>query len=296
MPDVIGPVVGGFAIVQEAPPAIAIEPAGGAAWATGPTLGEIRVVHRIGPVDREPGRLLVDAPPPMGRCWVDAAGNLALSNDAPDGSGEQLLRTEVDGSRYVLTHEAASAARYFQWLWQRTIFGYAVASRGAGLLAHATGLRLRDGRTVLCPGISGTGKSTIARLMLEHAHGEVDVLSDDRTFVRRDGEGASLWGTPWHSSASALSPAGGPLAAIVLLHHGTGASLRALGASEATRLLLRTVALPFWSEGHLAGALGFLGDILRSTPVYELSYTPGPAAVGLLLDTFAAGSGVQGAA
>lgn len=286
MPDVIGPVVGGIALVQSAPDAIEVTPAGGSAFAAvphGATHGEIRLEHRVGSVEREPGRLLVSAPPPMGRCWVDAAGNLALGNTVPEGTGEQQLRTEVDGYRYTLTHESASAAAYFQWLWQRTVFSYAVASRGAGLVAHATALRLADGRTLLCPGISGTGKSTIARLVATHAPGQVTVLSDDRVFVRRDACGASAWGTPWHSAAGTLDPSGGSLAAIVLLARGPGASLRRLGAAEATPLLLRTLALPFWSDTHMTAALAFLAELLDRTPVHELRYTPGPEAVTLLM-------------
>ena len=286
MPDVIGPIVGGIAMVQEVPEALTIDTAGGAAWARGATHREIRIVHRVGAVDRQPGRLLVSAPPPLGRCWVDDAGNLALSNDAPDGSGEQVLRTLEDGRRYELAHESAGAARYYQWLWQRAVFSYAVASSGAGLIAHATAIRLGDGRTILCPGISGTGKSTIARLVAEHAAGEATVLSDDRTFLRRDEDGTSAWGTPWHSSANALDPDGGPLAAVVLLRHGTGATLRPLAAGEATRLLLRTIALPFWNEAHMATALTFIARMLRGAPVHELAYAPGPDAVRLLLDTF----------
>lgn len=289
MPDLIGPVVGGFAVVQSVPREIEVTPAGGRAFAGTATHGEIRLEHRIGPVDPRPGRLLVSAPPPMGRCWVDPAGNLALSNTAPDGGGEQLLRTEVDGRWYTLTHEAASTAAYYQWLWQRTVFSYAVASRGAGLVAHATALRFADGRALLCPGISGTGKSTLARLVAEHAPGQAAVLCDDRVFVRRDARGASVWGTPWHSAAGTMDASGGSLASIVLLARGPGATLRRLEAAEATRLLLRTLALPFWSDTHMTAALAFLSDLLDHTPVHELRYTPGREAVALLVGELGGG-------
>ena len=296
MRDVTGPVVGGIALVQSVPDTIEVTPAGGGAFAGEATHGTIRLQHRIGRVDREPGRLLVSAPPPMGRCWVDAAGNLALTNVAPDGSGEQLLHTEEDGHRYTLTHEAASAATYYQWLWQRTVFSYAVASRGAGLVAHATALRVADGRTLLCPGISGTGKSTIAQLVAANAAGQASVLSDDRVFVRREGRGASTWGTPWHSAAGTMDASGGSLAAIVLLARGPGATLRRLGAAEATPLLLRTLALPFWSDTHMTAALAFLADVLERTPVHELRYTPGPEAVELLLRELGAAGRITAAA
>jgi len=291
MRDVTGPVVGGIALVQSVPDGLDVTPAGGADFQGPATHGEIRLEHGIGPVERTPGRLLVSAPPPMGRCWVDHAGNLALSNTAPDGTGEQLLRTVADGHRYTITHEAERVAGYNQWLWQRTVFSYAVASRGAGLVAHATALRLADGRTLLCPGISGTGKSTIARLVAEHAPGRATVLSDDRVFVRREARGASAWGTPWHSSAETQDPSGGSLAAIILLARGPGATLRRLGAAEATPLLLRTLALPFWSDTHMSAALAFLADVLDHTPVHELRYAPGPEAVTLLLRELGGGRG-----
>lgn len=288
MPRLTHPVIGGFALVQEVPAALDISPAGGDLFTGEASHGEITIVHRVGPVNRAPGRLLVSAPPPMGRCWVDPSGNLALSNDAPSGRGEQVMLTDVDGHRYTLTHETAPAADYYQWLWQRAVFSYAVASRGAGVVAHATGLRLADGRTVLCPGISGTGKSTIARLLSEHGAERVTVLCDDRVFVRREAQGASAWGTPWHSEAGTMDPAGGPLSAILLLARGPGAEVRPLGPAEATPLLLRTLALPFWSDAHMAAVLAFLDDVLARTPVFELRYAPSPEAARVVLDELSA--------
>ena len=92
------------------------------------------------------------------------------------------------------------------------------------------------------------------------------------------------WGTPWHSSAGLATPASGRVRAIVFVRHGSGAAVRPLAFREVMSRLLRTMALPFWSEPLLATALAFLDRLVASAPTHEFSYSPAhPAAAATLL-------------
>ena len=293
MPGLTGPVVAGIPLVQEVLEGVPFTTAGGEAWSDpaliDPAARPIQVRHRVGSVPAVPGTLLVDAPPPMGRCYVDAAGHLAVANEPIfEPRGAQLLTTVDDGEAYELTHSLAAVAAYYQWLWQRTIVTYALASRGRGLMAHACGVRLPDGGVILCPGASGTGKSTIATLLAEEmarrGHG-ASVLSDDRVAITADGAGVRAWGTPWHSSAGHATPGGGPLRALVFVRHGSGAEVRRAAPPSVMPRVLPAVALPFWSGALLATALAFLERVVAGTPAVEFTYAPAhPGAAGALLD------------
>jgi hypothetical protein len=176
--------------------------------------------------------------------------------------------------------------------WQRTIFMFALAARGRGVAAHACGFLLPDTRGVLSPGVSGSGKSTLARSLSIDAPEEVTVLGDDRIAVTEEATGLRIWGTPWHSTAGLASPLDGPLAAIVLVRHGSEPSVRAVPAREAARTLLRTLAFPFWDEAMMGTVMHVADRIATSVPAYEFSYAPGPGATRELLACLGATIGV----
>ena len=79
-------------------------------------------------------------------------------------------------------------------------------SRGRGVEVHAAGVVDSDGRGFLCVGESGAGKSTLARIWLEFPG--IEILSDDRVILRRDGDHIAMHGTPWHGEGRLVSNRG----------------------------------------------------------------------------------------
>ena len=77
---------------------------------------------------------------------------------------------------------------------------------GKGVEVHALGLVDDAGNGHLFLGHSGAGKSTSARLWQRQPG--VQILSDDRIILRRDGGQVWMHGTPWHGDAGIASQIG----------------------------------------------------------------------------------------
>ena len=65
-------------------------------------------------------------------------------------------------------------------------------AREGGLLVHAASA-VRGGRAFLFAGVSGAGKTTISRL----APPDVTLLTDEISYLRREGDGYAAFGTPF---------------------------------------------------------------------------------------------------
>ena len=67
-----------------------------------------------------------------------------------------------------------------------------ILARQGGLLVHAASA-VRNGRAFLFAGVSGAGKTTISRL----APADVTLLTDEISYLRRNGQGYVAYGTPF---------------------------------------------------------------------------------------------------
>lgn len=284
-------VIAGIPVVQHAPADLDVRQQLSTAWHESRTVDvPLHVHHRRGDVPLTGLR-----PVRRGDGWgpyryfIDEAGRLAVELDARmrghDGELHyflQRMRTLEPGYRYELQYTDDRTAPLSQLPWQRLIFMNALASRRRGLVAHACGFAL-DGVGVLVPGVSGTGKSTLARMLAEHAAGRVSVLSDDRVALTTEPGGARLWGTPWPSQANVADERDVPLRGLLLVRRGDRPTIREVSRAEAARVLVRAVALPFWEESLMLDALDAVDAILSSAIVLEFAYAPGPNAARVLL-------------
>jgi hypothetical protein len=106
-----------------------------------------------------------------------------------------------------------------------------------GFLLHASSV-VRNGRAFLFSGVSGTGKTTISRL----APCDAVLLTDEISYVRRDGNGYRAYGTPF---AGELQKPGenvsAPIAAVYLLEQGPETRIVPTEPLAAARALLRNI-------------------------------------------------------
>lgn len=285
------PVVAGIPIVARAPgldtPGHWLLPEWSDTPANEPPL-EIR--YEVGDTSDARLRVVVASDDPtVGSYYADERGELAVRASTIDGALPQLMRTERAGASYVVRYARAADLGDWQWRWPRNVFTHAIAARRTGLVAHAAAALVPGGGVVLCPGVSGDGKSTIARALGE---GGATVLSDDRVALIRDPEcGVRAWGTPWYSSAHRARGDGGPLSAVVFLDRGGAIpQLRSVPRADALRRLMRSLALPVWSPALLDFALELTTAVLAAGDVVSLAWTPddgvGPRLVSLLDATF----------
>jgi len=151
----------------------------------------------------------------------------------------------------------------------RIVHSLLLASSGGILLHAASGIR--NGSGVVFSGVSGAGKTTISRL----APPGVQLLTDEVSYLRREGSGYRVYGTPFSGELGLRGEdVSAPLAAIHLIEHGAANRREALAQPEAVRRLLRNT-LFFAQEPELVSAVfATLCDIAECVPVYRLGFVP----------------------
>ena len=245
----------------------------------------VEVDHVLGDTTATGLRLIASAPLPTGDFFLDSANQLAVRvpGHAPGGLHPQLLRTVARGRSYRIAYHGLEDPLRLPQAWHRTITMVTLPQRRRGVLAHAAAFVLGEDSGVLCPGVSGTGKSTLAATVASGGSEETFGLSDDRVAVTVGGDRLRLWGTPWSSAAGIASPGEACLRALVFVERGPGARLRPLSQSRALRILLRTVAIPVWDEPATAFVLEMIDRMVSEVPIFEFAYTPSPSAAATLI-------------
>ncbi len=153
-----------------------------------------------------------------------------------------------------------------------------------GLVLHGTAAEV-DGQGILCVGISGRGKSTLARLL--DAAGAT-VLTDERPVLRQwpaHAAGATpsasfrVYGSPWPSSAGFARNSWAPLRRIYFLEHGEADRLTPLTPQAAVSRLIHVATIPWQDPVLLDPCLATVDALLRAIPCAVLSFRPEPAVV-----------------
>ena len=148
---------------------------------------------------------------------------------------------------------------------------------GRGVEVHACGVTDSQGRGHLFVGQSTAGKTTIA--ILWENEPDITVLSDDRIILRRIENKIWMYGTPWHGEAMLGSPSRAPLTAVYFLEKGQKNKLISQKASDSISRLFTCSFPPFYNRDALDFTLGFLEDVVKNVPCYELKFTPDKSVV-----------------
>ena len=276
--------VAGIPLLLEIDAGLVLRPEPPPPWAGSRLVEEpITLRHAVGDCSTAALRQVL-APSPSSSYYVDEAGEVAVafrSNVAV--MPPVLLRTIRPGLEYEVRYAFPPPQVTRRGRADFSALAFALGQRRRGFFAHSCGFLLPDGAGVLCPGVSGTGKTTLARLLGQLDAG-VELLSDDRTVVTRDGEGARLWGSPFPGEAAVAGAGDGPLRAIVFPRHGTTFQVEEVAPTAAARRLRDTLALPLWSPDELADALDLLDRIVSTTLLLEIAYPPTAESARRLVD------------
>jgi len=144
-------------------------------------------------------------------------------------------------------------------------------SLGRGGMFHTCGIKDND-RGILFVGTSGAGKSTLANL-LKSKKGII-LLSDDRIIIRKIDGRFWTYGTPWHGNARVCSPEKAPLERIFFLNHARENKAEVIERIDAASKLLVCSFPPFWSKQGMEFTLGFIDELTREVPCYDLGFLP----------------------
>jgi hypothetical protein len=152
-------------------------------------------------------------------------------------------------------------------------------SQGKGLLTHSCGID-NNGKGILFAGESGAGKSTLSNLWKDKK--DVTVLSDDRIIVRKMGGRFWMYGTPWHGDAKVCSPEKAPLEKIFFLKHAKMNKVKRIEGINAASKLLVCSFPTFWNKKGMKFTLGFIDELTREVPCYQLDFVPDERALDLV--------------
>lgn len=146
-----------------------------------------------------------------------------------------------------------------------------------GLIIHATGGSVQ-GKGIVFAAPSGTGKSTLTRLLLLDLHNRI--FSEDRLIARSVGERCwNLWGTPWVGENEVTCNECIPLAALVFLTQAPKTSVTTLTPSVGLHRLLQVASIPWYSEKWIKKGLAVCERLVQGIPVFELAFRPDQSAV-----------------
>ena len=161
-----------------------------------------------------------------------------------------------------------------------------LASR-QGILLHASFIEY-EGRAILFPAPSETGKSTQAALWCNHA-GAALINGDRAAVCIRDGQVLAC-GTPYSGSSPVRRNVQLPLGAIVCLSQAPENTIHRLRGLQAFRPVWQGCTVNVWDRHDLDQAARTVGEAVSLVPVYHLACTPDVRAVELLKHTMEVGS------
>ena len=151
-----------------------------------------------------------------------------------------------------------------------------------GMPLHAA-LVEKDGYGVVFLGPSGMGKSTQAKLWVEHQG--ADFIIGDRPGLRRiDGKWIGF-GMPWDGKDGIKQQKQVPIRALISLEQAPENSIRRLSKQEAMIVLLNQVMMPMWDDAAMALLTPLMGQLATEIPFYHLRNLPNKEATELTLET-----------
>lgn len=151
----------------------------------------------------------------------------------------------------------------------RIIHTLLLAKQG-GFLFHSASA-VRNGKAFLFAGVSGAGKTTIARL----APPDVTLLTDEVSYIRKQGDGYAAFGTPFTGELAKVGEnVSAPVCAFYLLTKGTENRVDPIMPAEAARSILANVLFFAEDEDLVRATFHSVFEFASNVPVLRLTFVP----------------------
>ena len=144
------------------------------------------------------------------------------------------------------------------------------------IMIHASVVHY-DGQGYLFSGVSGRGKSTMARLW-NSIGGRV--IHDDRLIIRSSGGTYKMYNTPVYNDDFPLEA---PLDKIFLIEHGTINGINPLKGAQAVTRVISNCIQHNYSQDMIVRFLGSVSLLCSMVPVADLSFKPDRRVVYFIL-------------
>lgn len=155
-----------------------------------------------------------------------------------------------------------------------------ILAHHAAFIVHSCGWAC-NGHSLLFPGVSGAGKTTLCRQLM--ATGQGAILSDDRVVLREGLDGFRACGTPWPGDAKQARNESAPLAAICFIEKSPEHRLTPIRPAKALRRLMEAASIPWYSSGLRDLVLPLVERLVSNVPAYRLGFHPAPGVIDCLL-------------
>lgn len=153
----------------------------------------------------------------------------------------------------------------------RVIHSILLASQG-GCLLHAASA-VRNGRAFAFTGVSGAGKTTLARL----APPDVALLTDEVSYIRSVNGVYEAFGTPFVGMGITGENLSAPLHGLYLLDKGPENRIEPLSRKQAVNVLMRNTPCYAKDSKLIESLLETACRIAACVPAYRLIFAPTPA-------------------
>ena len=139
-----------------------------------------------------------------------------------------------------------------------------------GFLMHSASA-IRNGKAFLFAGVSEAGKTTISRL----APPDATLLTDEISYVRKQGVGYTAYGTPFTGELAKLGEnVSAPIATLYLLAKGSENRIDPVAPVEAARSLLANLLFFAQDEELVQSTFHSAFDFVSRVPVSRLTFVP----------------------
>jgi hypothetical protein len=148
----------------------------------------------------------------------------------------------------------------------RITTSFAAVDKG-GFLLHAAAIATLQGGFLFC-GISGSGKSTVAKMSQE----KYDVITDEMALVEKIDDGYRIRGTPFWGQLQMSVNRSAPLRAVFLLSQASTSSVQDISIARAIPEFMKTVLYFGQNIETTDELLNVTLDFLGKVPIKTLSF------------------------